>query len=50
MATLENVFDANNYDYTPEQAEKVILALEAGVAKVKARSTGTAKTKTGFEL
>ena len=50
MATLENVFDSNNYDFNTEQADKVVAALEAGIAKIKARAAGQGKTKSGFEL
>lgn len=50
MATLENVFDANNYEFTAEQAEKIIGAVEAGLSKVKARANGEGRSKSGFEL
>lgn len=50
MATLEGVFDRNNYEYTDEAAAKIVGALADGLEKVKARSTGAGKTKTGFVM
>ena len=48
LITLGGVFDKNNYDYTPEQAEKAFAAIEGELAKCKARAAGEAKAKTGF--
>lgn len=50
LITLGGVFDKNNYEYTPEQAEKMFAAIEAEIAKCKARAAGEAKAKTGFTM
>lgn len=50
LATLENVFDAANYDFTQTQADRITSAIETGLAKVKARAAGQGRTKSGFEL
>lgn len=50
MATLENVFDANNYEFSADQAEKIMAAVATGLDKVRARAAGQGKTKSGFDL
>lgn len=50
LATLENVFDRNNYDYTPDLAAQVVAALEGGLAKVRARAAGEGRAKSGFDF
>lgn len=39
-----------NYEHTPEQAEKIVTALEAAVKGVKNKFAGTKETVAAFDL
>lgn len=50
LAVLENTFNKNNYEFTQEQADKIVAALNNGIEKIVSRAGGEAPTKTGFAL
>ena len=50
IATLRGTANKNNYEYTEEQAAKIVAALRAEVDQVEAAYAGKAKAAAGFSL
>lgn len=47
---LRNTTDTSNYSHTPEQAERIISALRAGVDALEAGFAGSSKSAPTVEL
>ena len=51
LALIGNLANRSNYEYSDEQAKKIIRALQAGLEQVKSRfSSGSALNHSNFEL
>ena len=50
IGLLEPLANKAAYEFTAEQADKIVTALEGAVAEVKARFAGVKKTVAGFDL
>ena len=51
LALVGNLANRSNYQYTDEQAKKIIRALQVGLEQVKSRfSSGGALNQSNFEL
>ena len=50
MSSIGDLSNKARYEYTDEQAQKVIAALEEGLNKVKARFSSDAPAEEGFTL
>lgn len=51
LALVGNLANRSNYEYSDDQAKKIIRALQVGLDQVKSRfSTGGAQNHSNFEL
>jgi hypothetical protein len=50
IATLRGLANSNNYDYTPDQAAKIVSALRSEVDVIEKAFAGTAPKAQGFSL
>jgi ABC-type Fe3+-hydroxamate transport system substrate-binding protein len=51
LALVGNLANRSNYNYSDDQAKKIIRALQAGLDQVKSRfATGSALNQSNFEL
>ncbi len=47
---IENLSNRNNYEYTKEEADKMIREIETGVRNMKARFQGSGASKQRFKF
>ncbi len=50
ISLIENLSNRNNYDYTSEEADKMIREIETAVRNMKARFQGSGSSRQRFKF